>query len=65
MNIVGFKTFADETEVTFDPGFTAVVGPNGSGKSNIVDALRWVLGEKSAKGLRGWSCRGSARDRGA
>ncbi|MBP7280469.1 MAG: AAA family ATPase [Leptospiraceae bacterium] len=53
MNIVGFKTFADETEVIFDPGFTAVVGPNGSGKSNIVDALRWVLGEKSAKGLRG------------
>ncbi|HMW07279.1 MAG TPA: AAA family ATPase [Leptospiraceae bacterium] len=53
MNIVGFKTFADETDVVFDPGFTAVVGPNGSGKSNIVDALRWVLGEKSAKGLRG------------
>lgn len=53
MNIVGFKTFADETDVIFDPGFTAVVGPNGSGKSNIVDALRWVLGEKSAKGLRG------------
>jgi chromosome segregation protein len=53
MNIVGFKTFADETELIFDPGFTAVVGPNGSGKSNIVDGIRWVLGEKSAKGLRG------------
>lgn len=53
MNIVGFKTFADETELLFDPGFTAVVGPNGSGKSNIVDGIRWVLGEKSAKGLRG------------
>lgn len=53
LNIVGFKTFADETEVLLDPGFTAVVGPNGSGKSNIVDALKWVFGEKSAKGLRG------------
>ncbi|MCB1144677.1 MAG: AAA family ATPase [Leptospiraceae bacterium] len=53
LNIVGFKTFADETELIFDPGFTAVVGPNGSGKSNIVDAIKWVLGEKSAKGLRG------------
>ncbi|WP_039948155.1 chromosome segregation SMC family protein [Leptospira fainei] len=53
LNIVGFKTFADETEVILDPGFTAVVGPNGSGKSNIVDALKWVFGEKSAKGLRG------------
>ncbi|MEM7180135.1 MAG: AAA family ATPase [Spirochaetota bacterium] len=53
LKIVGFKTFADETEVVFDPGFTAVVGPNGSGKSNILDAMKWVLGERSAKGLRG------------
>jgi len=53
LNIVGFKTFADETEIQFDPGFTAVVGPNGSGKSNIVDAIKWVLGEKSAKSMRG------------
>ncbi|MBE7411686.1 MAG: AAA family ATPase [Leptospiraceae bacterium] len=53
LNIVGFKTFADETEILFDPGFTAVVGPNGCGKSNIVDAIKWVLGEKNAKGLRG------------
>lgn len=53
LNLVGFKTFADETEVIFDPGFTAVVGPNGSGKSNIVDAMKWVLGEKSAKNIRG------------
>lgn len=53
LNIVGFKTFADETEIIFDPGFTAVVGPNGSGKSNILDAMKWVLGERSAKGLRG------------
>jgi chromosome segregation protein len=53
LNIVGFKTFADETEIAFDPGFTAVVGPNGCGKSNIVDSVKWVFGEKSAKGLRG------------
>jgi chromosome segregation protein len=53
LNIVGFKTFADETEILFDPGFTAVVGPNGCGKSNIVDSVKWVFGEKSAKGLRG------------
>jgi chromosome segregation protein len=53
LNIVGFKTFVDETEIQFDPGFTAVVGPNGSGKSNIVDAIKWVLGEKSAKNIRG------------
>ncbi|MCP5500137.1 MAG: AAA family ATPase [Leptospiraceae bacterium] len=53
LKIVGFKTFADETHITFDPGFTAVVGPNGSGKSNIMDSIKWVLGERSAKGLRG------------
>ncbi len=53
LHIVGFKTFADETEIAFDPGFTAVVGPNGCGKSNIVDSVKWVFGEKSAKGLRG------------
>ncbi len=53
LNLVGFKTFADDTEIIFDPGFTAVVGPNGSGKSNIVDAMKWVLGEKSAKNIRG------------
>ncbi|GBF49504.1 chromosome segregation ATPase [Leptospira ryugenii] len=53
LHIIGFKTFADETEIPFDPGFTAVVGPNGCGKSNIVDSVKWVFGEKSAKGLRG------------
>lgn len=53
MEIIGFKSFADRTKIEFDQGVTAVVGPNGSGKSNIVEALRWVLGEQSAKSLRG------------
>ena len=53
LSLTGFKSFVDRTELAIEPGMTGIVGPNGCGKSNLVEALRWVMGENSARRMRG------------
>src|SRR5271170_7242199 len=53
LRLVGFKSFVEPTELLIEPGLTGIVGPNGCGKSNLVEALQWVMGEASARRLRG------------
>ncbi|MEQ9557091.1 MAG: AAA family ATPase, partial [Rhodospirillales bacterium] len=53
IRVLGFKSFVDPTELFIEPGLTGVVGPNGCGKSNVVESLKWVMGETSAKQMRG------------
>src|ERR1700737_4445073 len=53
LRLTGFKSFVDQTELAIEPGLTGIVGPNGCGKSNLVEALRWVMGENSARRMRG------------
>ncbi|HDR90937.1 MAG TPA: hypothetical protein ENN75_01675, partial [candidate division Zixibacteria bacterium] len=57
LSIFGFKSFAKKTELTFSKGLSAIVGPNGCGKTNILDAIRWVIGEQKVKALRSSSMR--------
>ena len=57
LRLSGFKSFVDPTELAIESGMTGIVGPNGCGKSNLVEALKWVMGETSAKQMRGWRWR--------